>query len=206
MSTTQSIPDGFRRRADGSLVPESMVSDIDKLRDQTIEALIAQAKLTRQVLIAFKDMAFSDVETFVATSLEQYGVKAGGKKGNITLTSYDGRYKIVRQMAERLVFDERLQAAKELIDQCITDWSTGSRDEIKVLVNDAFRVDQEGKINTGRVLGLRRLPIKDEAWLRAMQAISDSVAVDSSKPYIRFYERVGGSDTYAPISLDLAAL
>ena len=86
------------------------------------------------------------------------------------------------------------------------DWSEGSRDEIKVLVNDAFRVDREGRINTGSVLGLRRLEIKDEKWQRAMTAISDSVRVDGSKPYIRFYERAEGSDEYVAIPLDFAAL
>ena len=35
-----SIPPGFRLKADGSYVPEALVSDIDKLRDQTIETLI----------------------------------------------------------------------------------------------------------------------------------------------------------------------
>ncbi|MBG7114696.1 DUF3164 family protein [Pseudomonas aeruginosa] len=203
---TLQIPPGYRKRADGTLVPESMVSDVDKLRDQTIEKLIQGAKIRRQDLAEFRAQAFSDVEAFLETSLEQYGVKARGNKGNITLTSFDGRHKIVRKVQEHLVFDERLQAAKELIDECITDWSESSRDEIKVLVNDAFRVDQEGKINTGRVLGLRRLPITDERWQRAMQAISDSVRVDGSKPYIRFYERKEGSDEYVAISLDLAAV
>jgi len=202
----QTIPEGYRQRADGTLVPESMVAPIDKLRDQTIETLIAQAKLKSAELAQFKAQVFSDIEAFVAASLEQYQVKAGGKKGNLSLVSYDGRYKVVRQMAERLVFDERLQAAKVLIDECITAWSGGSRDEIKVLVNDAFRVDQEGQINTGRVLGLRRLAITDDKWQLAMKAISDSVSVVSSKPYVRFYERVGDLDTYTPISLDIASV
>ena len=41
-------------------------------------------------------------------------------KGNVTLTSYDGKYKIQRAIAEYLHFDERLQVAKELIDDRYT--------------------------------------------------------------------------------------
>ena len=52
--------------------------------------------------------------------------------------------------------------AKALVDECIQDWSAGSRDEIKVLVNDSFYVDKTDKINTQRILGLRRLNIEDE--------------------------------------------
>ncbi|MPT28057.1 MAG: DUF3164 family protein [Achromobacter sp.] len=200
------IPPGFRLKADGSYVPEALVSDIDKLRDQTIETLIDQAKIISTLLADFKVRAFRDIEAFVETSVEQYGVKSRSVKGNQTLTSFSGRYMIRLQIQDRLVFDERLHAAKALIDECITSWSENSRDEIKVLVNDAFRVDKAGQINTARVLGLRRHAIKDERWQRAMAAISDSVSVANSKPYVRFYERREGTDEYSPICLDIAAV
>lgn len=208
-STTANRPDilpGFRLKADGSYVPEALVSDINKLRDQTIETLIDQAKIISTLLADFKVRAFRDIEAFVETSVEQYGVKSRSVKGNQTLTSFSGRYMIRLQIQDRLVFDERLHAAKALIDECITSWSENSRDEIKVLVNDAFRVDKAGQINTARVLGLRRHAIKDERWQRAMAAISDSVSVANSKPYVRFYERREGTDEYTPICLDIAAV
>ena len=126
------------------------MSDIDKLRDQTIETLIDQAKIISTLLADFKVRAFRDIEAFVETSVEQYGVKSRSVKGNLTLTSFSGRYMIRLQIQDRLVFDERLHAAKTLIDECITSWSENSRDEIKVLVNDAFRVDKTGQINTAR--------------------------------------------------------
>ena len=62
----------------------------------------------------------NDVQAFVELSAEQYGAKLGGIKGNVTLTSYDGKYKIQRAIAEYLHFDERLQVAKELIDDRYT--------------------------------------------------------------------------------------
>ena len=40
----------------------------------------------------------------------------------------------------------------------------------------------------------------------AMKAISESLQVVGSKEYIRFYERIGSSDQYQPISLDIAAV
>ena len=105
-----SIPPGFRLKADGSYVPEALVSDIDKLRDQTIETLIDQAKVISTLLADFKVRAFRDIEAFVETSVEQYGVKSRSVKG--TLTSFSGRYMIRLQIQDRLVFDERLHGAK----------------------------------------------------------------------------------------------
>ena len=200
------IPAGYWRDGEGRLIPENMVKPIDKARDDLVRELVGKAKVASAILADFKTKAFGDIGAFVEMSGEQYGVKLGGVKGNVTLLSFDGRFKIVRQIQEHLVFDERLQAAKQLIDECIQTWTEGSSDEIKALINDAFQVNKEGKINTARVLGLKRLNINDEKWLRAMQAIADSVQVAGSKPYIRIYERVGDTDQYQPISLDVAAV
>ena len=200
------IPAGYWRDGEGRLIPENMVKPIDKARDDLVRELVGKAKVASAILADFKTKAFGDIGAFVEMSGEQYGVKLGGVKGNVTLLSFDGRFKIVRQIQEHLVFDERLQAAKQLIDECIQTWTEGSRDEIKALINDAFQVNKEGTINTARVLGLKRLNISDEKWLRAMQAIADSVQVAGSKPYIRIYERIGDTDQYQPISLDVAGV
>ena len=200
------IPEGFWKDAKGCLVPESMIKPIDRTRDELARDLGFRAKAMSASLREFKTTVFNEINAFVDLSAEQYDVKLRGKKGNLTLYSFDGAIKIQVAIAEHMVFDERLQAAKHLIDECIVEWSQGSRDEIKVLVQSAFQTDKEGKINTGRVLALRRLDIRDEKWQKAMQAISESLQVVGSKEYIRFYERVGDSDQYQPISLDLAAV
>lgn len=197
---------GYVKDARGRLVPESMVKPIDQLRDQTVQSLVEHAKRLQAQLAEFKTRAFTDIAAFVEASNEQYGVKVGGNKGNISLITFDGRYKVVRQIAEHIQFDERLQAAKELIDECIREWTEGSSDKIKALINEAFQVDKEGNVNTGRILGLRRLAIEDPKWTTAMRAIVDSIRVTGSKPYVRLYERVDDTEEYRAISLDLAAI
>lgn len=200
------IPDGYRRDAQGRLVPNDTIKPIDKARDELVLELIQKAKKQRDSLAQLKASIFGDIEAFVEMSAEQYGVIVGGKKGNVQLLSFDGRYKVVRAIQESLNFDERLQAAKTLIDACLRDWSQGARPELLALVNDAFRVDQKGEIRTARVLALRRLDISDDRWQRAMQAIADACQVVGSRAYVRFYERVGSTDQWAPISIDIAGV
>ena len=164
------------------------------------------AEKSRDGLADFKARAMQEVAALVSTSMEQYGVKAGGEKGNVTLISFDGRYKLVRSMQDKLTFGEQLMAAKALIDECVHEWAHNADDNIKVLVNHAFQTDKEGKINTGRVLGLRRLEIRDAKWQSAMQAIADSIQIASTKPYVRFYKRNDTTGEYESISLDVAAV
>lgn len=203
---TITIPTGYMQDAQGRLVPESLIKPIDKARDQLVQELISRAMAVKTELSAFKTTAFADIAAFVDLSAEEYEVKLGGKKGNVTLFSFDGKYKVQFAVSENIQFDERLQAAKALIDECIKEWSQGSSPEIQVLVQDAFKTDKEGNLNHGRILGLRRLEIIDVRWINAMKAIGESVQVVGSKQYIRFYERRADTDQYDAIPMDMAAL
>ena len=199
------IPDGYWINARGSLDPIETIKPIDRARDELVRELVAGARTLSGDVARYKDKALADIAAFVQLSGEQYGVRVGGNKGNVQLVSYDGRYKVLRAVAEHLSFDERLQAAKDLIEQCLTEWTQDARPELRAIVNRAFETDKAGNLNTNAVLALRRLDINDERWQRAMQAIGESLQVVGSKSYIRLYERVCDSDKYQLISLDIAS-
>lgn len=206
MHAQPQIPAGFRQDGQGRLIPESMIKPIDSERDRLVRHLVDRASELSSELADFKTMAFGDIRAFIDMSFEEYGAKVGGKKGNVTLLSFDGRYKIQLAVQESIALDERLQAARALIDECLREWTQGARPEVVTLVNDAFRADTKGEIRTARVLALRRLEITDDRWLMAMEAIGDACQVVGSKSYIRIYERVGDTDQYQAISLDIASL
>jgi len=203
-SDRNTVPDGYMEDNQGRLVPIEMIKEVDITRNDLVMELIAHAKSYAGILASFKVRAMDDIQAFVDLSGEKYGAHLGGRKGNVTLFSYDGQFKLVRSIDDFITFDERLQAAKSLIDECLKRWTEGSRAELRTIVNDAFQVDKTGRINTNRVLGLRRLDIQDETWQQAMQAISDSVQVINSKSYIRFYERQPDG-SYRQLNLNIAA-
>lgn len=194
------------RDALGRLTPVDAIKPVDMMRDRVVREQMEAALTMREKLRAFKQTAFEELYAFLDLSAEQYDTKLGGAKGNVTLYTFDGQYKIQIAKADTIRFDERLQAVKVLIDECITEWSRDADPKIKVLVQDAFTTDREGKLNTARVLGLRRLDIKDAKWLSAMDALGESVQVVGTRTYMRFYERVEGTDAYRPVALDIAAV
>lgn len=203
-TTLPAIPEGYRMDAKGRLIPAESIKPIDQARDELAIELVTKAKELNRQLAQFKAEAFGDIESFVQLSAEEYGVHVGGKKGNVSLLSFDGRYKIQRQIADNITFDERLEAAKTLIDDCLKDWTDGARSEVKVIVQDAFRTDKQGNLRTAAVLALRRHDFDDPRWLKAMDAIADAVQVTGSKSYVRIYERVGDTERYQPISLTIS--
>ena len=199
------VPPGFMMDAKGRMVPEKLVSDSDKARDELVKEIVAEVQTLRAEMIRLKKKLMGDIEAFVALSADQYGAKLGGQKGNVSLLSFDGAYRVQRQMGEHLAFGEQIVAAKALIDECLTEWTEDSRPEIRALVNDAFQVDKDGEISIGRVLGLRRLKIDDPRWKSAMEAINDSLQVVGTKSYVRVYER-DADGKHKQLSLDFAAL
>lgn len=207
MIDEEKIPAGYWKDAKGSLIPVSKISDVDKARDVLVKSLMSEAKKRSGVLSEFRLSATQGIDDFMLACAEQYKVQLRGAagKGNLTLTTYDGKYKVVRAVSDALAFDERLQIAKSLVDECIHVWAKGANRNLQALVNKAFDTDKEGKVNVGRVLALRSLKIEDEKWQKAMTLIADAMRVVSSKSYIRFYERNDETGEYKQVPLDIAS-
>ena len=196
----------FMQNAQGSYVPIENVKPVDKLRDDLVRSLMGKTKDVQKTIEKHRQVCIKDIKAFLELSASEHGVKYGGDKGNITLLSYDGKYKVVIANQDYISFNEKLQIAKELIDECIKKWSSGASANLIALLNDAFKVDKQGKISTDKILGLRRLDINDETWNEAMKAIGDSITVEDSKRYIRFYERRDADGKYEHISLSPQSL
>lgn len=196
---------GYRKNAQGYLVPEDLIKPVDKLRDDVVLKIIENARVVRQQMAAFKIEAMAEVADFVDLSASEYGVEYGGAKGNVLLTSFDGRYQVRRAIGDHRVFDERIQAAKKLIDECVIEWSDGASSNLRALVEHAFRVNKQGRIDVNQVLSLRQLDIDDPRWNKAMEAIADSIQVTGTSQYLRIYERQQNGK-YQQISLDISGV
>lgn len=189
----------------GSLVPAEKIGELDKLRDDVVREMLGVALPLSDALRKAKASVYSTLDTFLAMSSEQYGVKRKGTKGNVTLLTFDGRYKVALCYNDVFAFDERLQTAKELIDSCLIRWADGASANLVAVVKEAFRVDKKGKLDVRRILELRRYEIHDEQWQQAMEAISDSITVQNTRRYVRFYER-HGEDEWRQVALDWSSI
>ncbi|MGC0151216.1 DUF3164 family protein [Chromobacterium vaccinii] len=199
------IPDGYKKDAKGRLCPVEIIPAIDLARDDFVAEKYTLALALQEQMAKFREALFADIDAFVQLSAERYQADVGGEKGNVTLTSFDGSTRVLRAISDTLAFDERLQAAKALIDECVNEWLEDARPEIKALIADAFQTDKAGKISTARVLSLRRLDIQDEKWQRAMSALSDSLKVQCSKAYVRI-ERRNANGRFEAVRFDLAGV
>lgn len=205
-NTQHLIPEGYRKNALGHLVPESDVREQDKLRDQVACELTTEAIALHKALVKFKQKALEDIADLISIAGERYGIQMGGKKGNVSILSYDGQFKVVRSYAERISFTEEMEVAKQMVFDCVNTWSEGANNHLLAVINRVFSPNKNGQIRTADVLDLLRLEIDDPHWKSAMQAVKDSILVIGTAVYIRVYQRIANTDQYQPISLDLAGV
>lgn len=193
------------RDAKGRYVPVALIKPTDKLQDELVRKMIAFAVDLSAQIARFRGHCFDDLGSFQALIAQEHGASVGGAKGNVTLTSFDGCMKVQFQVADLLDFGPELQAAKALVDECLNEWTEGSRDEVRAVVSRAFNVDREGRINRAELFMLLRVAIEEPRWKRAMEALRESIRVIGSKTYIRFYKRPAPDAKWEAVSIDLAS-
>ncbi len=196
----------YVNKGKGEMIALSAIKPEHIEEDELVRRLSIKAAEVNKVLATLRAEVFDEVMAYRELLAEKYNVKRRGTKGNITLTTVDTSLKLSIQVSDTLTFGPELEVAKEIIDGCIRRWSEGSNDNIRALIDQAFQVDKQGKLNTDRILGLKRLKITDETgeWEKAMTVISDSVRVMASKEHARFYSVDKDTGNAARIPLDLA--
>lgn len=195
----------FYEDARGSLVPEEMVKPVDQLRDQLVTKIMGEIHNLKEIMTSTKAGIIEDIEAFMELAAAEYNLTIGGKKGNLTLSSFDGMYRVSLAMNDRQSFTEGIYLGKAVIDKCIEKWSDGANANLKAIIDQAFQVNQSGRMDIRRILALRKLAINDDDWRKAMEIISDSVQVETSKQYLRTHVR-DSEGKYQMVNLDLSDL
>ena len=190
----------------GNIVPMRYIRPEVQLQDQLVRDLLARAERLRQTIAAEKAAMLADVRSFLAILDEKYGVKRTGQRGGTTLDSFDGRRRVVISVGDSITLGPEISAARALIDECIGRWAVGANANLKVIVDDAFKVGESGKLAVDRVLGLRRIEIDDDTWRQAMLAINDAVQVSRSREYLRLYQRETADARMEQVAIDWSKL
>jgi|GEM_PF-70496 len=189
--------------AQGREYPAKLLDpQIVKRNDLVCKVMDRAMKLHDKIEIE-KQKIVSDVEDYLSKVADQYGESW---KGNAELVSFDSKFKVEIRYRERIQFDEKLQVAKQKIDDCLKRWSENSNLNLQAVIKEAFQVDKKGEIAKSRILGLRKYNIKDSEWIMAMDLIDQAIQITSTKQYIAFYYRPEPDKPYQQVLLNFSAM
>ena len=131
----------------GNPVPVRYVSKIDKERDRVVRKLHKRARHLAEQLAAFRGECLADIEAFLDWECLQSDCRTRGAKGNVALSSFDGRIRITRARQDSIEFDERLAMAQGLVREYVADRSEGIDQDLQIIIDDAFN-GVGGRLNT----------------------------------------------------------
>ncbi len=203
--TTQ-IPEGYRQDARGRLVPEKNIRPHELQRDELVRDLIERIRRTHAELARLKRDLLGDIAAHIALVAENYQVKIGGEKGNVTLTSYDGLMRIQRVESPNLSIGESMLAAEELVLQVLDDIAKHTGEEFRLIANRAFRRNNDGQLNIARLIDMINVKIDDERWRQAVEAVRDAMQINGTTTYVRAYRRADQGLPWQALPLDIAAI
>lgn len=200
-------PEGWVLNDKGQMVTAASIKPQTALEDQMVRKVLEYAVQLANQIRRFRNHVFADAETFQALLLEKYEItKRGARgKGNVTFTSVDGLLKFQIAIGERIAFGPELAVARAAFAECIADWSEGARDEMRVLVDQAFEADKEGNVSREAVFRLLRVEFEDPRWKAGQNAIRDSIRIVGSKAYPRFSVRDNVESPWRSVPIDLAS-
>ncbi|MGI6394527.1 MAG: DUF3164 family protein [bacterium] len=186
----------------GIRVPQNYIKQEDRERDKLVERIISDVIKMNKQLLELKKQIGEKTAAYLQKVAESYGEDW---KGNCRLNSFSGDKQIEISVSDLIDFDEKLQVAKSKIDECIKRWAKGTNKPLELLVTKAFRTDKKGQLNKSMILQLRTYDIKDPEWEAAMDLISSSIRVMSSKTYYNFYVK-DESGKLVPVHMNFSQL
>lgn len=206
------VPDGridvggkpYMSDARGNLTPVELIKAQHLLEDETVRKVMGFALALSAQVARFKEHTYQDLGAFDAILEQEYGLTKGGRKGNRTYQTYDGLMKVEVRVADLLDFGPELQIAKQLLDECLNEWSAESRSEVRAVITDTFNTDKEGTVNRSQIFRLLRMDINDPRWNRAMDALREAIRIVGSKTYYRIQMRENFDAPLATVTIDLA--
>lgn len=188
---------------EGNKIPAKYIDAIELKRHGLVEGIIAQVIEAEAGLKELKKQLYHEVQKYLKTVASTYGENW---KGNAQLLNFDKTKSVDLQINKVIAFDERLQIAKQKIDECLNKWATNARAELKTLVTKAFNVDKKGNVDTKQILELRKFKFDDPTWCEAMDIIDLAITTVGSKEYLNFRIRDNSRDEWRKIILNFASL
>ena len=197
-------PEGYRRNARGDLIREANITQRELDEDRTVALVCWWGEALSAQMHRYREHTRDDVYAHLDRVRGEFGGRVGGRKGNVTLTSFDGLRRVVLAQAETVTPGTAIQAARDRIDECLDDWLPRARVELQALVQGAFRAASDGALSVAALLRLRRVEIDDPRWREVQRAIAEALRPTGRAEYIRLYRRASPGAPWEQVPLHLA--
>lgn len=192
---------------DGRQKPIAELSEFEIKREAKLQALACEGMDLYLRLADFSaryDVDFDELDEESAPRQAKNSRAAGTQ--SVSRVLLDGSVKLERKRADVVSYDEdKLMAAKALIDVCVQRFAAGGRSEIKQMAELSFVKNAKGQYSRSGMVRLQQIESDDPEWQQAMELIKKAELVGGVASYklISVRDKYG---KYHPLPLDIAAV
>lgn len=190
------------RDALGNEIPVKYVAAYDKARDRAARKILARFLKARAALEQVVRETVADLDDLKG------GKDKLGEKGNFQASSFDGLIKVAIKQQYNIRLDERVIRARELMLEYVNgvlDRVSGvDVSALRLLVQQAFRANNQGYLSTGKVLALMRMEVDSAKWREAKSILQAALQPQRGKKYIVVETRPNNQADFKSIRLDIA--
>jgi len=194
----------FLTNGQGKKIPIAAILPVDVEREMMIQQLFEIALSLQEVIAAKKQEMYKLINGFLGNGVGRE-VDAQAIE-NITFTSYDGSKQVHLRRTERIDYNEHLNQAFKLLNECLVEWTGGGNHELQALVQQVISAGKKGKIDHAMLLRLQRVNSKHPKFLEAQKLIKLSIVTNMAKQYLSFRQRQGEESKWQTISLNFSQL
>lgn len=176
----------------------------ESLRNDSVKEIVQKAIDVNGILSAFKAESFTGIETLYEM-LQEHSDRHANGKGNVTLDTSDGKYRVVFRRSDQTRFDERAtQAEAHVLDFLTSEYPEGSNTS-KLIRSLLER--KKGALDKNLVLKLigMKNDFENEHWRKGIELLQESIVPDYTKYYAEYFYR-NEENEWIPIVLSFSRL
>lgn len=190
----------------GKPIPMKNIPKHIRRRDKTVVSIMKLALKLQERMKSDKAKMHKLVNDYCKYVAEVKDSSDLTPEGNLQLSDYANLNLVSLYQNQIIGFDEQLNVAKGIINKCLVKWSKGSNVNLRIVVDNAFKIDSKGNLNRATILGLCQIEINDKNWEKAISLIKSSIFTKDTKQYLKIAKRSDTKEKFHGLTLDMSTL
>lgn len=175
----------------GREVPASYVPKFAKAKDAAARKILAAWKKEEARLKALWKETVAAVEKIHAEARKEEKLEpaAVADKGYFSFRTFDGKVVVRLDRAREVSYNEKIDLAKELIDEAVEEIAGDTAGDLRTIVESAFKPRGKNRTLDRQRLGdICKMNVRNAKWQKAVELIKAAAEESGRMDYVRVLE------------------
>ena len=195
----------FLENSKGKRVPIELINPADRDRERMINQVFELAEELQVQLIETKQKMYFAIAEFMKKhgGVPEFDVAS---MEQLHFTDFAAKRQLQIRKAEKIDYNEQLNTALRLLNECVEEWTQGDRPELCSLIQQVVSAGKKGKIDHAMLLRLQRINSTYPKFQKAQQLIAASINTYFAKQYLLIRKRDNAEGKFQTVNLNFSGI